>query len=45
MEMRDLQKETNARLEEDRLKANQQREKTNRLLGEIIKLQQIKKEA
>lgn len=44
-EIRDMQKEANARAEEDRLKANQQREKTNKLLGEIIKLQQLKKQS
>lgn len=44
MEMRDMQKEAYARAEEHRVQANQQREKTNKLLGEIIKLQQIKKE-
>ncbi|XP_014475949.1 PREDICTED: uncharacterized protein LOC106745145 [Dinoponera quadriceps] len=44
MEMRDMQKEAYARAEKERVQANQQREKTNRLLGEIIKLQQIKKE-
>lgn len=45
MEMRDMQKEAYARAEEDRLQASQQREKTNKLLGEMIKLQQIKKES
>ncbi|EFN83420.1 uncharacterized protein LOC105184272 [Harpegnathos saltator] len=45
IEMRDMHKEVYARVEEDRLQANQQREETNRLLGQIIKLLQIKKEA
>ncbi|XP_032671854.1 uncharacterized protein LOC116844453 isoform X2 [Odontomachus brunneus] len=45
MEMRDMHKEAYARAKEDRLHASQQREKTNKLLGEIIRLQQIKKES
>jgi len=44
MEMRDIQKEANARTEEQREKAKEQREKRNNLLEEIVTILKSRKD-